>query len=279
MAAAIDRYAVIGNPIAHSRSPAIHARFAEQVGHRLEYGRILGPLDGFAAAVDAFRAEGGRGLNVTVPFKLEAFAYARRRTPRAQAAGAVNTLAFDGQDVLGDNTDGAGLARDIAGRLGVAMADASVLLLGAGGAARGVVLPLLEAGVGRVAVVNRTAARAHELAAAFADPRVTGHGYEAFDAAARFDLVVNATSAGLGGEPPPVPAPWFATAALAYEMVYGPRPTAFMLAAQAAGCARVSDGLGMLVEQAAESFRLWRGVLPDTAPVYAALRAELDAAA
>jgi shikimate dehydrogenase len=279
MSAAFDRYAVIGHPIAHSRSPAIHARFADQVGHRMAYDRILAPLDGFAAAVDTFHTQGGRGLNATLPFKLEAFVLAGRRSARAEAAGAVNTLTFDGGQVLGDNTDGIGLVRDLTGRLGFALAGVRVLLLGAGGASRGVVWPLLEAGVVRVAIVNRTGARARVLAESFADPRVDGAGYEAFDGAGGFALVVDATSAGLGGEPAPVPRRWLAEAELVYEMVYGSRPGPLMRVATAAGCARTADGLGMLVEQAAESFRLWRGVLPDTRPVYAALRAELDAAA
>jgi shikimate dehydrogenase len=279
-APAPDRYGVIGNPIGHSRSPAIHAQFAAQTGERVVYEPILAPLDGFAATVDAFRAAGGRGLNVTVPFKLEAFAYARAHTPRACAAGAVNTLRFDGDAVLGDNTDGIGLVNDVAGRLGCALAGARVLVLGAGGAVRGIVLPLLEAGVARLAIVNRTAARAHALADAFADARdparLASAGYEAFERTTDvFDLIVNATSSGLADDAPPVPPAWFARARLAYDMVYGARPTRFMTQARAAGCPSVEDGLGMLVEQAAESFLLWRGVRPATGPVYDALRAAL----
>ncbi|MFN9775795.1 MAG: shikimate dehydrogenase [Burkholderiales bacterium] len=274
------RYAVIGNPIAHSRSPEIHAAFAAQTGQAIEYGRLLAPVDGFAAAVDAFRAEGGLGLNVTLPFKPEAFAYARRRTPRAEIAGAVNTLAFDGDDVLGDNTDGPGLVADVQGRVGLALEGARVLLLGAGGATRGVVRPLLDAGVARLAIANRTASRAialrDELAARLhpADAaRLSAGGLADVDGG--FDAIVNATAAGLAGESPALPPGAWRGAALALDMVYGAKPTGCMQAARAAGVPRVEDGLGMLVGQAAESFALWRGVRPDAAPVYAALRARL----
>ena len=272
-----DRYAVIGNPVAHSRSPAIHARFAEQTGQDLVYERLLAPLDGFAAAVDAFRAAGGRGLNVTVPFKLDAFAYATRRSERAAAAGAVNTLVFDSEGVFGDNTDGVGMVRDISQRLGFGLANARVLLLGAGGAARGVVLPLLAAGIAGLTIANRTEAKALELAALAGDARATGCGFDALADGPPFDLIVNATSTGLSDEAPAVPDSVHAGAALGYDMMYGPRPTAFMRRASEHGCARVADGLGMLVEQAAESFFLWRGVRPQTDPVYRALREELRA--
>jgi len=274
------RYAVIGNPIAHSRSPEIHAAFAAQTGQAIEYGRLLAPVDRFEAAVDAFRADGGLGLNVTLPFKPEAFAYARRRTPRAEIAGAVNTLAFDGDDVLGDNTDGPGLVADVQGRVGLALKGARVLLLGAGGATRGVVRPLLDAGVARLAIANRTAARAialrDELAARLhpADAaRLSAGGLADVDGG--FEAIVNATAAGLAGESPALPPGAWRGATLALDMVYGSKPTAFMQAARAAGVPRVEDGLGMLVGQAAESFALWRGVRPDAAPVYAALRARL----
>ena len=273
-----DRYAVIGNPIAHSRSPAIHAQFARQTGQDLRYERLLAPLDGFVASVEAFRAAGGRGLNVTVPFKLEAFAYAQRRSPRAQAAGAVNTLAFGSDGVFGDNTDGVGMVRDISGRLGVSLAGCRLLLAGAGGAARGVLLPLLEAGAASVLIANRTAEKARELAGLAADPRVRGCGYDELardPGEGAFDLLVNATSAGLTDAVPPIPDACYRGARLAYDMVYGARPTPFMRRASALGCALVSDGLGMLVEQAAESFHLWRGVRPETAPVLQRLREEI----
>ncbi|MCM5570680.1 shikimate dehydrogenase [Burkholderiaceae bacterium FT117] len=278
-----DRYAVIGNPIAHSRSPAIHARFAAATGQDIVYERLLAPVGGFAEAALRFRAEGGRGLNVTLPFKLDAFALATERSARAEAAGAVNLLAFDGERIFGDNTDGAGLVRDVEVRLGVPLAGRSVLLLGAGGAARGVIRPLLDAGATRVAIANRTAARARELATGLGDARVAGCGFDEvgamLDGGGPFDLLVNATSTGLGGEALPVPGALFAAALLAYDMVYAAAPTRFMAQAEAGGCPRVSDGLGMLIEQAAESFLVWRGVRPDTAPVYAALRAELAAEA
>ncbi len=276
------RYAVIGNPIAHSRSPAIHAMFAAQTGQDMQYDRLLAAPDGFAAAVDAFRAEGGRGLNVTVPFKSQAFGYARSHSARAAVAGAVNTLAFDGDAVLGDNTDGAGLVEDIEGRIGMRLEGARLLLLGAGGAARGVLQPLLAAGVARLAVANRTAARAHALrddVAPRLDPRhaarLSAGGLD--EAGAGFDLIVNATAAGLSDAAPVLPAQVWRGVRLALDMVYGARPTPFMQAALEAGCARAEDGLGMLVGQAAESFALWRGLRPATAPVYAALRTQLAA--
>lgn len=276
-----DRYAVVGNPVAHSRSPAIHAQFAEQTGQDIRYERLLAPLDRFVETVEAFRAGAGRGLNVTVPFKLQAFAYAQRRSPRAQAAGAVNTLAFGTDGVFGDNTDGIGMVRDIVGRLGVSLAGCRVLMAGAGGAARGVLLPLLEAGVAAVVIANRTAERAQELARLAADPRVAGCGFDALavdGGRERFDLVINATSAGLADAAPPLPDACLRDAQLAYDMVYGAQPTSFMRRASQLGCPRVSDGLGMLVEQAAESFLLWRGVRPQTEPVFRRLRAELAGA-
>ena len=273
-----DRYAVIGNPIAHSRSPAIHARFAAQTGQDLRYEALLAPLDGFESAVRAFVAEGGRGLNVTVPFKEQAHALADRRSPRAEAAAAANTLVFDASGVYADNTDGVGLVRDLAGRHRLTLADAPVVLLGAGGAASGVVGPLLEAGVGALCIVNRTAARAQALAARFPDARVSAVGFDALaDVAPSGALWVNATSAGLADAALPVPADRLRSARFVYDMVYGARPTTFLRQAAAAGCPAMADGLGMLVEQAAESFRLWRGVLPETEPVYRALREALGA--
>jgi shikimate dehydrogenase len=277
------RYAVIGNPVAHSRSPAIHAMFAAQTGQHIEYGRLLAPLDGFHAAVESFRAEGGRGLNVTVPFKPEAHAYATVLTPRAAVAGAVNTLAFEANRVLGDNTDGAGLVSDLRERLGIELKGARLLLLGAGGAARGVLQPLLEAGVEQLVVANRTGARAvamrddvlARLPAASARLQAGGLSM----AQGRFDIVINGTAAGLSDAAPEVPESVLQHARLALDMVYGAQPTAFMRLALNAGCPQVEDGLGMLVGQAAESFALWRGVRPLTAPVHAAIRAELSGAA
>lgn len=261
-----DRYAVFGNPIAHSKSPLIHALFAAQTGQDLRYEAILAPLDGFATAVQDFIAAGGKGANVTVPFKEAASRLATALTPRARAAGAVNTLVFDNGTICGDNTDGAGLVRDIEIHLGRALAGRRILLLGAGGAARGVILPLLEQRPATLFLANRTAEKAERLAAEFG---IAGGRFEAL-AGHAFDLVINATSAGLYDAVLPLPTSVFAPDSLAYEMLYG-RDTPFMAQARAAG-AQVADGLGMLVEQAAEAFHIWRGVRPDTRPVLEALR-------
>jgi shikimate dehydrogenase len=262
-----DKYAVIGNPVSHSKSPLIHRMFAEQTGQDISYEAIEAPLDGFAATIERLRAEGCKGCNVTVPFKFEAFELATQLTERAQSAQAVNTLKFDGDTVLGDNTDGAGLVADIERNLGVSLHHKNVLLMGAGGAAYGVVLPLRHAGA-RIAIANRTADKARQLAAAFAGS-VSGCGYEEL-AGQQFDVVVNATSAGLSDSTIPLPDTVFAPGALAYDMMYG-RETPFMAFARAHG-ARVADGLGMLIEQAAEAFFVWRGVRPDTRPVLEKLR-------
>lgn len=269
-----DRYAVIGNPIAHSKSPQIHARFAAQTGQRLAYERLLAPLDGFSATVERFVCEGGRGANVTVPFKLEAYALVSSMTERARAAGAVNTLRFDGVSILGDNTDGVGMVTDITQNAGVALDGKRILLLGAGGAARGVLLPLLEQQPEQLVIANRTEARAAELAQQFSAQggRIAASGFAGLEG--RFDVVINATSASLAAELPPIPATLFDQDSFAYDMMYGNAPTVFMRFAQQQGAA-VRDGLGMLVEQAAESFFVWRGIRPETAQVYAELRAGL----
>jgi shikimate dehydrogenase len=266
-----DRYAVIGNPIAHSRSPEIHAAFARATGEDLEYGRLLAPLDGFAASVAAFRAAGGRGLNVTLPFKGEACRLATERSARAAAVEAVNTLRFEGTRILGDTTDGVGLVRDLDANLGVALGGRRVLLVGAGGASRSVIPALLDARPAAIVVVNRTAERAAALERQFG-ARVQATGFATLPRRP-FDVVINATSAGHAGELPPLERTLFAADALAYDMTYGKGAEPFLALARAAGAARVADGLGMLVEQAAESFFLWRGVRPDTAPVLAMLRA------
>lgn len=275
----MDRYAVIGNPIAHSKSPFIHTAFARQTGQALCYEALLAPSDGFAASVAAFRQAGGRGLNVTVPFKLDAFALATRHSPRATAAGAVNTLAFgDDGEIFGDNTDGAGLVRDLQIHLACPLAGQRILLLGAGGAARGALLPLLAQAPAMLTLANRTAAKAAALAEAFQpQAQATALRASTFEAlhGEVFDLVINATSASLNDDAPPLPAGLYAAGSLAYDMMYGAAPTAFMRAAAQAGAARQADGLGMLVEQAAESFALWRGVRPDSAPVLAELRQRL----
>jgi len=266
-----DRYAIIGNPIAHSRSPEIHAAFARQTGEDLRYERLLAPLDGFGPAVAAFRAAGGRGLNVTLPFKGEACRLATEATPRARVAEAVNTLRFDGARVYGDNTDGVGLVRDLAANLGVAIAGRRILIVGAGGAARGVIEALLDARPVELVVVNRTGERAEALERQFPGG-LRGMGFELLPRHG-FDIVINASSAGLSGEAPPLPGSAFAAGAAAYDMVYGQGETPFLAFARRSGAARLADGLGMLVEQAAESFFVWRGVRPATAPVLAMLRA------
>jgi len=269
-----DRYAVLGNPISHSKSPLIHKMFAEQTGEDITYQAIEAPLDGFNATIERLRSEAYKGCNVTVPFKFDAFNCATELSERAKAAQAVNTLKFDGDVIRGDNTDGAGLVRDIEANLGVALLSKNVLLMGAGGAAYGVVLPLLSAGA-KMSIANRTADKAVELAKKFPNSAVNGSGYAELTEQ-RFDVIINATSAGLTDSAVPLPKGIFAPGALAYDMMYG-RETPFMAFARSEGerlklNIRVADGLGMLVEQAAEAFYIWRGVRPDTAPVIAALR-------
>ncbi|MEP6702702.1 MAG: shikimate dehydrogenase [Betaproteobacteria bacterium] len=262
-----DRYAVIGNPIAHSKSPLIHTAFAEATRQDLEYTKIEGPLDGFRKAVDDFRHGGGRGMNVTAPFKLQAYAMATERMERAQIAGAANAMKFDGERIVVDNFDGVGLTNDIQLNLGYPMPGKRVLVLGAGGAARGALLTFLEQRPGKVVIANRHEDRARELAALFAARgNVRGAGYRELGDEG-FDIVVNATSASLTGELPPVPATVFANDCLAYELVYGKGLTPFLRLAQNAGAKRWADGVGMLVEQAAEAFVWWRGVRPDTRPL------------
>lgn len=274
MTARPDQYVVIGNPVSHSKSPAIHAQFAAQTGESIAYERLAAPLDDFAACVQHFMQSGGRGANVTVPFKLEAFALATQLTPRAQAAGAANTLSFDDGRIVGDNTDGVGLVRDIVHNAGVVLEGRRILLLGAGGAARGVVMPLLAERPQQLVVANRTFARAQELVQSFpaAAPVLKAAAFD--DLSGQFDAIINATSASLSADLPAVPATLFGPQVFVYDMMYAATPTVFMQWAAQHG-ARVRDGLGMLVEQAAESFFVWRGARPDTAPVYALLRAQL----
>ena len=269
-----DRYAVIGNPISHSKSPLIHAMFAAQTGQNISYEAIAAPLDSFTETVERLRNEGYKGCNITVPFKFEAYNCATELTERAKTAQAVNTLSFERDRIIGDNTDGAGLVRDIEQNLAVTLQGKRVLLMGAGGAAYGVVLPLLSAGA-ELSIVNRTADKAVELAKKFPKASVNGCGYaELTDQ--QFDVVINATSAGLTDSAVPLPSGIFAPGALAYDMMYG-RETPFMAFARCEGARlklniSVADGLGMLVEQAAEAFTIWRCVRPNTAPVIAALR-------
>ena len=272
-----DRYAVFGNPIEHSRSPLIHAMFATQTNQDMTYVARFAPVNAFAAELQAFIAQGGRGANVTVPFKLEAYALATQLSSRARTAGAVNTLSFNGREIYGDNTDGVGLVRDLLLNHQVRLAGRRVLLLGAGGAARGVLQPLLDEHPALLVIANRSEKKARLLVAEIASstPKVVAVDLSAL-AAGNFDLIINATSAGLGevGTSPLCdisPAP---TGEFAYDMMYG-RETEFMAQARARGM-RVADGLGMLIEQAAEAFYLWRGVRPDTGPVLTTLRSELD---
>lgn len=275
IAAMTDHYAVVGHPVAHSLSPDIHAAFARQTGQDIDYVKLPAPLDGFAATVLAFRASGGKGVNVTLPFKHEAWELAEVRAADAEAAGAVNTLVFKDGKISGHNTDGLGLVADLEQNLQFALRDKRVLLMGAGGATYGVMQPLLKARPRQVAVANRTVEKAQGLVAHFdkftqlAQSGMTAQSYAGL-ARMQFDLVINATSAGLQDEMPPLPAGIFAAGGLAYDMVYG-KETPFMKFAQKHG-ARTADGLGMLVEQAAAAFFIWRGVRPETRDVLKTLR-------
>ena len=280
MTAAPDRYAVLGNPVAHSRSPFIHAEFARQTGQRIDYTRVLCAMDGFAQAVRDFAGAGARGCNVTVPFKFEAPALAQRVTPRAALAQAANVLRFDADGWLADNTDGVGLVRDLQGDAGITLQGSRVLLIGAGGAAAGVLGPLLEARPAQLQVVNRTPHKAAALVARHADLAasrgvvLTAGGLD--DAGAACDVVLNASASSLGGVAAPVSERVLRRGTLAVDLMYGVAAQPFMAWA-AAHDALPRDGLGMLVEQAAEAFHLWRGVRPVTAPVLQRLRRQLDA--
>jgi len=274
-----QRYAVFGNPIKQSKSPVIHALFAEQCSQSMQYRAVRVGLDDFSRAARNFFDGGGRGLNVTVPFKREACEFADELSDRAARAGAANTLTRreDGT-IAGDNTDGVGLVRDILSNLGWTIAGRRILLVGAGGAARGVVEPLLRERPAQLLVVNRTAQRAADLAAAFADVGPVEGGALALPGNRQFDLVINATSAGLEDSMPELPATLLTERSCCYDMVYGPRPTAFMRWAAREAAWAVADGLGMLVEQAAESFYIWRGMMPATPPVIHQLRETMAAA-
>ena len=277
----IDTYAVIGNPIAQSKSPLIHASFARALGQSMDYTKLLGTVGEFAKDVDAFRARGALGLNVTAPFKLDAFAYATQLGVGARLAGAVNALKFEGDQVLGENFDGVGLVRDIQTNLGVALLDKRVLLLGAGGATRGALLPILQQLPRSVTVANRDVNKAQSLvtdvqATGVADASGKGQNgvlsacsYAAL--AGSFDIIINATSASLSGQLPPIAAGLFMPQTLAYEMVYGKGATPFLQLARSAGAVQCVDGVGMLAEQAAEAFAWWRGVRPATQDVIKAI--------
>lgn len=267
-----DRYAVLGHPVGHSKSPAIHQMFADQFGFAIDYQAIDVEPGTFEKAVLQFREEGGKGCNVTVPYKQEAWQLATERSGRAELAGAVNTLMFDGDRILGDNTDGIGLLRDITLNLDRDLFSRSILVLGAGGAVRGILGSLLEQAPKALVLANRTVSKAQELATIFSTiSEVTPCGFD--DLGGRsFDVVINGTAASLGGELPPLPDRLFSDHALAYDLMYASEPTVFMEWAANHGASQVADGLGMLVEQAAESFELWWGSHPDTAPVIEALR-------
>ena len=269
----MDNYAVIGNPIAHSLSPRIHAQFAAQTGQALDYGAILSTPEEFTAAVDAFRQAGGRGLNVTLPFKEQAWEYAGERSARAERVKAVNTLRFDGPGpVFGDSTDGVGLVRDLTGN-GVEIRRKNILLVGAGGAVRSVLGNILDEQPATVTIINRTVPRAQRLLELFPEAAgaLTARGFDD-PAGGPYDLVINGASAGLAGQTLPLPGGILAQGACCYDMVYGKAAEMFLDWAAANGAALRRDGLGMLVEQAAESFYLWRGIRPETQPVIAALR-------
>jgi shikimate dehydrogenase len=268
-----DRYAVVGNPIAQSKSPVIHTMFAQVTGHAITYERIEAPLGGFAATVDAFRDQGGRGINVTAPFKLDAFAYATHASEAAKIAGAANALKFEDDDIYAENFDGIGLLRDIENNLNVAIVGKRVLILGAGGATRGALTPLLSANPNEIVVANRDVEKAktlvHEIAAG---SKVSAHAtsYEALPND-YFDVILNATSSSLSQALPPISATLFACCTLAYDLTYGKGLTPFLKLAQQNSGAQIVDGVGMLVEQAAEAFAWWRGDRPETKGVIKAL--------
>jgi shikimate dehydrogenase len=281
MGATPSRYVVAGNPVAHSQSPFIHAAFAAQTGEPIVYERLLCPPDAFAETVRAFAAGGGKGCNVTMPFKFEACALAGRHSERARVAGACNVLRFDAEGWFGDNTDGAGLVRDLERNAGVDLRGARVLLIGAGGGAAGALGPLIASGAREVVVANRSVARAQALVerhlgrlGGAARPRVAAAPLDTCGSA--FDVVVNASASSVSGAPVPVAGSVLKPGALALDMMYGAAAGPFLAWAAEHG-ARGRDGLGMLVEQAAEAFLLWRGVAPETAPVLRALRARLEA--
>ncbi len=273
-----DRYAVVGNPVAHSKSPVIHAAFALQTGQDIGYERLLAPPDAFRPTVEGFRKDGGKGVNVTVPFKLEAYRMANVHSARAKLAQACNCLRFDDSGIFADNTDGNGIVTDIERNLSVPLRGKRVLIMGAGGAVQGVLGPVLDCAPARVVVANRTVETAQRLVEyflgcpAYASSPISSCGYEVLKGAA-FDIIINGTSSSLNDAVPPLPPGVFAPGALAYDMMYGKGLTPFLTLAREQGASALADGLGMLVEQAAESFLVWRGVRPATAPVIAMLKA------
>lgn len=272
-----DRYAVMGNPIAHSKSPRIHTLFAEQTNQKIEYTAIQVDTGGFTHAVGNFQSNGGKGLNVTVPFKEEAWAYVDKRTERAELAGAVNTIKFEKDHMLGDNTDGVGLVNDLIENHHLELQNKKILIMGAGGAVRGVIAPILAQNPQKIVIANRTVDKAVALADIFRDHgTISGCGYDDLDET--FDIIINGTAASLAGDLPPLPASCLAVDSFCYDMMYGAESTVFLRWAYKHGVSRCSDGLGMLVSQAAESFYIWRGIRPDAGKVIEQLRKELKVA-
>jgi len=268
----VDQYGVFGHPVSHSLSPFIHGLFARETGQQMSYRPFDVSPEEFRERVTDFFAQGGRGLNITLPHKIAAVEVAHELTARAAHAAAVNTLALKGEGILGDNTDGAGLVRDLCDNLGLVITNRRILIIGAGGATRGVLAPILGLEPSVVVIANRTPERAEALAAAFSDLGATqGVGFE-YIGDQPFDLIINATSASLSGDIPPIPDGALSAQTVCYDLAYGRSATAFVKWAHGKGCGRALQGLGMLVEQAAESFRLWRGVRPSTARVLDALR-------
>jgi shikimate dehydrogenase len=277
MSESIDRYAVFGNPISHSKSPQIHTLFAQQTGQSIRYTAELADIGQFDTAVARFIEHGGKGLNITVPFKEDAWRIAKQRSPRAERAGAVNTLVLqDSGDLYGDTTDGVGLVRDLTQNHDIKLRAKRILIIGAGGAVRGVLESLLEQQPASLLIANRTREKAVQLASDFADlGNIRGCGLDEIGDTG-FDIVINGTSASLKGELPPLPPTLFNKSSCSYDMMYGAQPTAFMAWSKQQGAEKTFDGLGMLVEQAAESFYLWRGVRPKTAAVIEQIRQQLS---
>lgn len=276
----VEDYAVMGNPIKHSKSPQIHSLFAKQTNQLIKYTAIQVDTGGFKQAVGNFAAHKGKGLNITVPFKEEAWALVTERSERAERAGAINTIKLVDKKLIGDNTDGVGLVNDLKNNYKIALSGKRILVMGAGGAARGVLAPLLSEQPTELVIVNRTQSKAKDLAEHFNDLGcVTGCGYEDLgrdiSTEKPFDIIINATAASLHGELPPLPDNIVASNSCCYDMMYG-KTTLFMQWAQQQGVENIVDGLGMLVEQAAESFYIWRGVRPNTTTVLEALRKELE---
>jgi len=268
-----DAYAVIGNPITHSKSPLIHTEFSKQTKQDMHYEAIFAPLNGFTAAINLFQQNGGKGMDVTIPFKAEAYKLSTQLTEQAEAAQAVNTLVFNGNEIYGHNTDGTGLIRDIITNLRFTITAKRILLCGAGGAASGIILPLLKQKPSTLVIANRTVQKAHKLQNQFSlyDNTIVSGNYEDI-AGKKFDLVINATSTSLTGKLLLLPKGIFTTGSLAYDLMYGNEQTPFLRLAQKEGAEYLSDGVGMLVEQAAESFFLWRGIRPETKELIKSLK-------